>query len=135
MVRTISSLIGWFKSIKRNLPCYDSVMKKMVKNLRRDIEAYIEENNVLDFKEIENHFGSAEDITLEFSSVINNSRIKAYKRKRATTTVAIFIAMILFAVFMILLGFIIIYIGLNHYNINEDIVNQTVFGILKGNQK
>lgn len=72
-------LKNYFKSIKKNLPCLNSAMRKMLDDLKLSVEFYIQENNVTDFSQIERHFGAAENVAKEFAVGIDNSYIKSYK--------------------------------------------------------
>lgn len=97
----------YFKDIKRNLPCYNKTIQKMVDDLKMSIDDFIEENNITDFKIVEKHFGDAESIAKEFAVGIDNAYIKSYKfKKYAIITVASILAAILvvvssFVVYMI----------------------------------
>ena len=97
----------YFKDIKRNLPCYNKTIQKMVDDLKMSIDDFIEENNITDFKIVEKHFGDAESIAKEFAVGIDNAYIKLYKfKKYAIITVASILAAILvvvssFVVYMI----------------------------------
>ena len=97
----------YYKTIKRNLPCYNKAMRKMLDDLKVSVDGFIEENGVADFQIIENHFGTAEDIAKEFAIGLDNGYIKSYKFKKiATITVASILAAILvvvssFVVYMI----------------------------------
>lgn len=89
----------YFKDIKRNLPCYNKTIQKMVDDLKMSIDDFIEENNITDFKIVEKHFGDAESIAKEFAVGIDNSYIKSYKfKKYAIITVASILAAILVVV-------------------------------------
>lgn len=89
----------YYKDIKHNLPCYNKTMRKMVDDLKMSVDIFIEENNITDFKIIENHFGTAEDISREFAMGLDNSYIKSYKFKKfAIITVVSILAAILIVV-------------------------------------
>ncbi len=82
-------LKAYFKSIKKNLPCLNSAMRKMLNDLKLSIDTYIKDNNVVDFEKIIEHFGTAEDIAKEFAVGIDNSFVKSYKFKKRITAIVI----------------------------------------------
>ncbi len=82
-------LKAYFKNIKKNLPCVNSAMRTMLDDLKVSAEVFIQENNIIDFAQIEQHFGAAEDIAKEFAVGIDNAYIKSYKFKKRVTTIAI----------------------------------------------
>ncbi len=73
---------SYYRKIKKTLPCYNKVMKKMLDDLKFSIEAYLDENPNAEFQDIEKHFGTAEQISNDFSTVISEPQIKAYKRTK-----------------------------------------------------
>lgn len=79
----------YFKSIKRSLPCYNTAMRKMLDDLKVSVESFAQENSITDFAQIEQHFGTAEDIAKEFAIGFDNSYIKSYKFKRRVTAIAL----------------------------------------------
>lgn len=86
----------YFKSIKKNLPCYNKTIRKMLDDLKVSIDAFVEENGITDFALIEQHFGTAEDIAKEFAVGIDGAYIKSYKfKKRVTAIVLSILAVIL----------------------------------------
>lgn len=92
-------LKAYFKDIKKNLPCYNKVMRKMLNNLKLSVDTYIKDDNISDFEKIIEHFGTAEDIAKEFAIGIDNAYVKSYKfKKRVTATVVSILAAILLIV-------------------------------------
>ena len=79
----------YFKTIKKNLPCLNSVMRKMLDDLKVSVNDYITQNNCIEFQEIEKHFGTAEDIAKEFAVGIDNAYVKSYKLKKRITAVVV----------------------------------------------
>lgn len=96
----------YFKEIKKNLPCYNTAMRKMLNDLRLSVDTYIKDNNVTDFEKIIEHFGTAEDIAKEFAVGIDNSFIKSYKIKKRVITIVISIL----TVIMIAISTLVVYI-------------------------
>lgn len=84
-------LNNYFKSIKKNLPCYNRAMREMLNDLKVSVGAYIDENGITEFAEIENHFGTAADIANEFAMGLNGAYIKSYKFKKRVTAIVIYI--------------------------------------------
>lgn len=82
-------LQSYFKDIKKNLPCLNSAMRKMLNDLKVSVNTFIEENNITDFTQIEQHFGTAENIAKEFAVGIDNSFVKSYKFKKRITAIVI----------------------------------------------
>lgn len=110
----------YFKDIKRNLPCYNKTIQKMVDDLKMSIDDFIEENNITDFKIVEKHFGDAESIAKEFAVGIDNSYIKSYKfKKYAIITVASILAAIL-----VVISSLIVYIIIDGER-NQPIIHDT----------
>lgn len=79
----------YFKNIKRSLPCYNTAMRKMLDDLKVSVESYIAENGITDFAQIEQHFGTAEDIAKEFAIGLDNAYIKSYKFKKRVTVITL----------------------------------------------
>ncbi len=89
----------YFKTIKKNLPCLNSVVRKMLDDLKVSVNDYITQNNCIEFQEIEKHFGTAEDIAKEFAIGIDNAYVKSYEfKKRVTAIVVSMLAAIILAV-------------------------------------
>ncbi|MBQ6884331.1 MAG: hypothetical protein IJN56_01185 [Clostridia bacterium] len=82
-------LQSYFKDIKKNLPCLNSAMRKMLNDLKVSVNTFIDENNITDFTQIEQHFGTAENIAKEFAVGIDNSFVKSYKFKKRITAIVI----------------------------------------------
>lgn len=95
----------YFKSIKHNLPCVNSAIRKMLDDLKVSVESYIQENNITDFIQIEQHFGTAEDIAKEFAMGVDGAYIKSYKFKKRVTTIVISIL----AAIMVAISTLVIY--------------------------
>lgn len=91
----------YLKHIKRNLPCCNKLMRKMLGDLKMDIEAYIEENNAVDFEQVEQHFGAAENIAKEFTVGIDSAYVKSYKLKRNIIIAGILVLTMIFAAILI----------------------------------
>ncbi len=79
----------YFKTIKKNLPCYNKAMRQMLDDLKLSVEAYIKDNDIASFDEITEHFGAAEDIAKEFAIGLDNSYVKSYKLKKRIATIII----------------------------------------------
>lgn len=89
----------YFKEIKKNLPCYNKTMKKMLGDLKEAVDAFVQENSITDFTQIEQHFGTAQDIAKEFTVGVDSAYIKSYKfKKRVTAIVLSVLAAIMVAV-------------------------------------
>ena len=111
----------YYKTIKRNLPCYNKAMRKMLDDLKVSVDGFIEENGVADFQIIENHFGTAEDIAKEFAIGLDNGYIKSYKFKKiATITIASILAAIL-----VVISSLIVYIIIDGER-NQPIIHDTI---------
>lgn len=92
-------LKAYFKSIKKNLPCYNKAMHKMLDDLKVSIDAFTIENDITDFAQIEQHFGTAESIAAEFTAGVDSAYVKSYKfKKRVTAIVLSILAAIMVAV-------------------------------------
>lgn len=95
----------YFKSIKHNLPCVNSAIRKMLDDLKVSVESYIQENNITDFIQIEQHFGTAQDVAKEFAMGVDGAYIKSYKFKKCVTTIVISIL----AAIMVAISTLVIY--------------------------
>ena len=95
----------YFKSIKHNLPCVNSTIRKMLDDLKVSVESYIQENNITDFIQIEQHFGTAQDVAKEFAMGVDGAYIKSYKFKKRVTTIVISIL----AAIMVAISTLVIY--------------------------
>lgn len=98
----------YFKSIKHNLPCVNSAIRKMLDDLKVSVESYIQENNITDFIQIEQHFGTAEDIAKEFAMGVDGAYIKSYKFKKRVTTIVISILAAIFVIIASLAIYIVV---------------------------
>ena len=98
-------LKDYFKSIKKNLPCYNKTIRKMLDDLKVSVDAFVEENGMTDFALIEQHFGTAEDIAKEFAVGIDGAYIKSYKFKKRVTAIVLSIL----AVIMVTVSALVIY--------------------------
>lgn len=85
----------YFKGIKKNLPCLNSAMCKMLDDLRLSVDTYIKDNNIVDFKKVIEHFGTAEDIAKEFAIGIDNACVKSYKFKKRVVAIVIFVLVVI----------------------------------------
>lgn len=109
----------YFKTIKKNLPCYNKAMCQMLDDLKLSVDAYIKDNDIACFDKITEHFGTAEDIAKEFAIGLDNSYVKSYKFKKRVATIAISI----FAVILIIIASLSIYIYIEnerHSPVNFD---------------
>lgn len=82
-------LTVYFKSIKKNLPCRNKTIRKMLDDLKASVNSFAEENGITDFALIEQHFGAAEDIAKEFAVGIDGTYIKSYKFKTRVTAIVL----------------------------------------------
>ncbi len=82
-------LTVYFKSIKKNLPCRNKTIRKMLDDLKASVNSFAEENGITDFALIEQHFGTAEDIAKEFAVGIDGTYIKSYKFKKRVTAIVL----------------------------------------------
>lgn len=79
----------YFKTIKKNLPCYNKAIRQMLDDLKLSVEAYIKDNDIACFDKITEHFGTAEDIAKEFAIGLDNSYVKSYKFKKRVASIVI----------------------------------------------
>ena len=92
-------LKSYFKEIKKNLPCVNSTMRKMLDDLKVSVNTFVAENDISDFTAVVEHFGTAEDIAKEFAIGLDNSYVKSYKfKKRVIAIVVSILAVIMVAV-------------------------------------
>lgn len=99
-------LTVYFKSIKKNLPCRNKTIRKMLDDLKASVNSFAEENGITDFALIEQHFGTAEDIAKEFAVGIDGAYVKSYKFKRRVTAIVLSIL----AVILVIVASLSIYI-------------------------
>ena len=111
-----------FKSIKKNLPCYNKTIRKMLDDLKVSVDAFVEENGITDFALIEQHFGTAEDVAKEFAVGIDGAYIKSYKfKKRVTAIVLSILAVIMVAVSALVIYMIVMLEKNTPINVSADI--------------
>lgn len=97
-------LQSYFKIIKKNLPCYNKAMKTMLDDLKVSVNTFIQENDITSFTQIEQHFGTAEDIAKEFAVGVDNTYVKSYKfKKRVTAIVLSILAAIMVSIFALVI--------------------------------
>lgn len=98
----------YFKNIKKNLPCVNSAIRKMLAELNLSVDEYIQENADADIVEIERHFGTSAAIAKEFAGGLDDSYIKSYKIKKRFITAIVSILLCVFVVFSSLAVYIVI---------------------------
>ena len=64
-------------------------MKKMLGDLKEAVDAFVQENSITDFTQIEQHFGTAQDIAKEFTVGVDSAYIKSYKFKKRVTAIVL----------------------------------------------
>ena len=79
----------YFKTIKKNLPCYNKAMCQMLDDLKLSVDAYIKDNDIACFDKVTEHFGTAEDIAKEFAIGLDNCYVKSYKFKKRVASIVI----------------------------------------------
>lgn len=99
-------LKAYFKQIKKNLPCVNSTMRKMLDDLKVSVNTFVVENDISDFNAVVEHFGSSEDIAKEFAVGLDNSYVKSYKFKRRVIAIVVSIL----AVIMVAVSALVVYI-------------------------
>lgn len=99
-------LKAYFKQIKKNLPCVNSTMCKMLDDLKVSVNTFVVENDISDFNAVVEHFGSSEDIAKEFAVGLDNSYVKSYKFKRRVIAIVVSIL----AVIMVAVSALVVYI-------------------------
>lgn len=99
-------LKAYFKEIKKNLPCVNSTMRKMLDDLKASVNTFVVENDISDFNAVVEHFGSSEDIAKEFAVGLDNSYVKSYKFKRRVIAIVVSIL----AVIMVAVSALVVYI-------------------------
>lgn len=112
----------YFENIKRDLPCVNSAMRKMLDDLKVSVESYVAENDITDFTLIEHHFGTAQDIAKEFAVGLDSAYIKSYKFKKRVTAIVLSIL----AAILVILASLSVYIYIENerntpVNITTDI--------------
>ena len=115
-------LKAYFKSIKKNLPCMNSAIRKMLEDLKLSINTYIAENDVNDFETVIENFGTAEDIAKEFAIGIDNEYISSYKFKKRAVTIIISIL----AAIAVVVASLALYIYINTINNTPYSVEYTI---------
>lgn len=96
----------YFKDIKKNLPCYNTAMRKMLDDLKASVNAYVNESGTTQIDEIERHFGAPENIAKEFAVGLDNAYIKSYKFKKRVTAIVLSVL----AAILVIIAAIAIYI-------------------------
>lgn len=77
----------YFKNIKKNLPCYNKTMRKMLDDLKVSVDDFAQKNNITDFAQIEQHFGKADAVAKEFAIGVDDAYVKSYKFKKRVVTI------------------------------------------------
>ncbi len=88
----------YLKSIKRNMILVNRETKIFLRNLKEEIDLFVQANKATDIAEIRRHFGSAKEIALEFRK---DDDIQQLKKKARTVTV-VKVAIITAAVVLVL---------------------------------
>ena len=101
-------LKAYFKQIKKNLPCVNSTMRKMLDDLKASVNTFVVENDISDFNAVVEHFGSSEDIAKEFAVGLDNSYVKSYKFKRRVIAIVVSILAVIMATVIVLALYIFI---------------------------
>lgn len=96
----------YFKEIKRNLPCYNKTMRKMLDDLKFSVCAFLYESDSVTMEKIEQRFGTPESIAAEFTAGVDGAYIKSYKLKKRVAVIVISI----FAAILVAVSALVIYI-------------------------
>lgn len=96
----------YFKEIKRNLPCYNKTMRKLLDDLKFSVCTFVYESDSVTMEQVEQRFGTPESIAAEFTAGVDGAYIKSYKLKRRVAAIVISI----FAAILVAVSALVIYI-------------------------
>lgn len=81
------------KRIKRMLLCSNSVAKKFFTDFDRELENYVEENNLSKIDEVYAQFGTAEDVARSFFELADIQKISKWVRLKTAILTVLVIAL------------------------------------------
>ncbi|MBQ8558685.1 MAG: hypothetical protein IJ439_01680 [Tyzzerella sp.] len=97
----------YFRKIRRSLVCDWKTKNKILKDLKNDVEEYLEQNPISSFKNITEHFGNPETIAEEFAISSGIDYVKKSRIHKALKMIVI-IFLILASIFTIATSIVII---------------------------
>lgn len=86
------------RQVKANLLCSTSLSKQFLADFSDAIDNYIEENNVTRLEEVQNHFGSPEQIARSFLAETDISLIRKKVRLKNFILLAVIAALLIWIV-------------------------------------
>lgn len=84
--------------IKANLLCGTKLSKQFLSDLSDSIDNYIEENNITQLTEVQNHFGSPEQIAQSFLAETDISVIRKKVRLKQLILLALIAALLIWGI-------------------------------------
>ena len=83
------------RHVKANLLCSTKMSKQFLSDLSDSIDNYIEENNITQFADVQNHFGSPEQIARSFLAETDISLISKKVKLKQIILLAVIAALLI----------------------------------------
>lgn len=93
----------YISQIKKNMLCPASKRKTVLEDLKNSVSDYVQEHNVTSIDEVYSHFGKPEVIALQLAQEIEPQKIKNKLNLRKVLIVGIALALVIFAVALIII--------------------------------
>lgn len=88
----------YIKDINSYLICDCGTRNKFIRDLKSDIDEYIENNSVTDFDSVYKHFGAPRDIAKGFLETADTKRIKRKMNITKVVLIGIIIALVMWGI-------------------------------------
>lgn len=94
-------IANYLTQVSKSLYCTKTLKKKILKDIKNAVLDYAENNSIADEKQLENHFGSPEEIAKSHIADSDPKKIKTVMNFRRILIAVISVLLALFMVFLI----------------------------------
>ena len=88
----------YIKEINSYLICDCGTRNKFIRDLKSDIDEYIESNSVTDFDSVYDHFGAPRDIAKGFLETADTKKIKRKMNITRVALIAVIVALVMWGI-------------------------------------
>ena len=82
----------YYRAIRSWLPCSGGIKKKIIHNIEATIQVYLEENSGADFAEIEQHYGTPQQIAATYIDEMGTVELMKQLKTRRRIVYTVFTA-------------------------------------------
>lgn len=88
----------YVKEVNSYLICDFGTRNKFIRDLKNDMDEYIENSSATDFKEVAEHFGEPKDIVKGFLETADTKKIKRKMNVTRVILIGVIIALVMFGI-------------------------------------